>query len=257
MLRDLPAETICYIAEYLYLDQLLVLMTVSKRFYFVLGKYKKMAHLLKNNQVYSNENLLKDVYNRFLYSRMVLTVNKNTEYTQLINALGKKVLKFEDMEGFQRNYFSLKHVTGIENVLVYLISKGIDPGCNNNFAVQWAAVNGHSKVLKLLLKDSRVNPSVNENYCIRYAAYNGHLKCVQLLLNDLRVDPAAADNFAIRFASSEGHHEIVQLLLTDQRVNPSVHHNFALKRAYANCHHQVVNMLLQDARVDGNVVLEL
>ena len=38
---------------------------------------------------------------------------------------------------------------------------------------------GHSGVVKELLKNNRVDPIANHNYAIRYASNYGHLKVVQ------------------------------------------------------------------------------
>jgi hypothetical protein len=42
---------------------------------------------------------------------------------------------------------------------------------------------GHTKIVKLLLKDSRVDPSVNYIWTIRRASLNGHNEIVKLLTN--------------------------------------------------------------------------
>lgn len=47
--------------------------------------------------------------------------------------------------------------------------------------------NGHTNVVKLLLKDSRVDPSEDDNYSIEYASYNKHMEIIKLLLQDHRV----------------------------------------------------------------------
>ena len=48
--------------------------------------------------------------------------------------------------------------------------------------------------MRLLLADPRVDPSADNNYAIRWAAYNGHTEVVRLLLADPRVDPGAIAN---------------------------------------------------------------
>jgi hypothetical protein len=45
--------------------------------------------------------------------------------------------------------------------------------------------------VKLLLADERVDPSANDNYAIRFAAKNGHKEVVKILLADERIDPSA------------------------------------------------------------------
>jgi hypothetical protein len=47
----------------------------------------------------------------------------------------------------------------------------------------------------MLLGDSRVEPSADDNWAIEEAAENGHTEVVRLLLNDPRVDRSAVEFF--------------------------------------------------------------
>ena len=60
------------------------------------------------------------------------------------------------------------------------------------------------------------------DYAIRHAAANGHTEVVKLLLKDKRVDPTARNNFAIRWAAKKGYQDVVRLLLKDKRVIESL-----------------------------------
>jgi ankyrin repeat protein len=124
-----------------------------------------------------------------------------------------------------------------------LLSKGVDPSDNNNYAIRCSSYNGHLEVVKLLLTDPGVNPSARNNEAIRWASHNGHLEVVKLLLTDKRVDPSDRDNLAIRWASQKGHIEVVKLLLTDKRVDPSDRDNLAIRLASYNEHYEVVKLL--------------
>ena len=88
----------------------------------------------------------------------------------------------------------------------------VDPSTRDNWAIRWAAKNGHKDVVTELLKDSRVNPSAEDNFAIKWAVVNGHQDVIKLLLEDYRVDPSAEDNWAIRFASQHCHKDVVELL---------------------------------------------
>jgi ankyrin repeat protein len=72
-----------------------------------------------------------------------------------------------------------------------------------------------------LLSDSRVDPSAEDNEALEDAACNGHTEIVKLLLSDSRLDPSAEDNKAIRYAARNGHTEVVKLLLSDSRLEVS------------------------------------
>jgi Ankyrin repeats (many copies) len=62
---------------------------------------------------------------------------------------------------------------------------------------------------------------VKSDMDVQKASEDGQTKMVGLLLSDSRVDPSAENNHAIRKASERGHVEVVRLLLSDPRVDPS------------------------------------
>lgn len=66
------------------------------------------------------------------------------------------------------------------------IDKGVDPSADNNFAIRWAADNGHLAVVESLLQDHRVDPAISDNFTILLAAKNGRVKTVVTLLDHLR-----------------------------------------------------------------------
>uniref|UniRef100_A0A6C0JSM1 Uncharacterized protein n=1 Tax=viral metagenome TaxID=1070528 RepID=A0A6C0JSM1_9ZZZZ len=101
-------------------------------------------------------------------------------------------------------------VGDIETVIA-LINK-VDPSAGNNLAIRYASVNGHVKVVKILLDDPRVDPSDYNSKALQNASINGHVEIVRLLLEDGRVDPSDNNNFDIRWAREHGHMEIVDLL---------------------------------------------
>jgi len=138
---------------------------------------------------------------------------------------------------------------GYLNGIKLALEKGVDPSVNNNYAIEIAAINGHTEIVKLLLTDERVDPSDENNFAIIYASENGHTEIVKLLLNDKRVDPSANNNYAIIYASENGHIDIVRLLLTDERVDSSAYDNSAIRYASENGYIDIVKLLLQDKRV--------
>jgi hypothetical protein len=103
--------------------------------------------------------------------------------------------------------------------------------------------------LELLLKDPNADPSAYDNFAIRYAAKNGHLKIVELLLKDLRVDPTADNNFAIRIAAVHYNYKIIKLLLNDLRVLNSL--SFEIIKIY-----NLVEVLLHHFKLNTEEELE-
>lgn len=110
--------------------------------------------------------------------------------------------------------------------------------------------------MKLLLKHPKVDPSHFSNYAIRFAAENGHDAVVELLLKDSRVDPSAQKSNAIIEASKNGHHKVgcpfsainlakvVRLLVADDRVDPTAQHYAALVEAIKYGREEVIEILL-------------
>jgi hypothetical protein len=80
------------------------------------------------------------------------------------------------------------------------------------------AENGHFKVVKRLLSNSRVDPSSEDDYA------------------NSRVDPAQNNDYAIRMATAKGHLEVVKLLISDLRVNASSDDDYAIQTASQNGH---------------------
>jgi hypothetical protein len=77
--------------------------------------------------------------------------------------------------------------------------------------IVWASTNGHIRLVKLLLKDSRVDPSVQNHRALVNACKHGHTEIVRLLINDQRSDKRAKRNLAIETTCCTSH---VQLLCT-------------------------------------------
>ena len=90
-----------------------------------------------------------------------------------------------------------------------LIKEGADPKINNNYALRWAAENGHLEIVKLLIPVS--DPKAGGSYALQLAATKGHLEIVKLLIPVS--DPKAGGSYALRLAAENGHLEIVKLLI--------------------------------------------
>ncbi len=131
-----------------------------------------------------------------------------------------------------------------------LLRSGVDPSANDNEAIRWASMDGHTSVVKLLLEDPRVDPSADDNQAIRWASADGYTDIVKLLLEDPRVDPSAHGDDAIRRASEQGHTSVIKLLLEDKRVD----YNFAIRLASEDGHTSIVKLLLEDDRVDPSTM---
>lgn len=91
---------------------------------------------------------------------------------------------------------------------------------NNNYAIRAASTNGHSEIVKLLLKEHFVDPSDLCNEALVAACQKGHYDVVKALLDDPggRVDPTLSNLRALRTAIYYKHKNIVTLLMSDWRI---------------------------------------
>ncbi|KAI8834871.1 ankyrin repeat-containing domain protein [Chytridium lagenaria] len=93
-----------------------------------------------------------------------------------------------------------------------------DPSADDNDAIRWACLEGHTEVVRCLLDSGRVDPSAEKSEALRWACRNGHKGIVQLLLATGKVDVSAEDYEALKWAARNGHSEMVELLLGDTNV---------------------------------------
>jgi ankyrin repeat protein len=110
----------------------------------------------------------------------------------------------------------------------------VNPAAQNDYAVRWAARNGHLEVLQFLMSDPRVNPAADDNYAVCWAAQCGHLEVLQFLVSDPRVNPAAKNNYAMRGAAENGHSGVVEFLVDCcNYIDPDKFENKLIKKAIA------------------------
>lgn len=115
-------------------------------------------------------------------------------------------------------------------------------------ALSMAVIDGHYKVVRLLLEDGEINPNENRAEAFRRACARGKLKCARMIAEyGIRVN--VDNNYALRFAASGGHEAVVAWLLSYDYVNPLVGRPNAVERAWKNGKTGVLDLLLRDRRV--------
>jgi ankyrin repeat protein len=119
-----------------------------------------------------------------------------------------------------------------------------------------ACVNGHAKVVKMLLHAPRVDPSQNSSFSFCEASRLGHVHIVKQLLDDGRADPRASSNEAMRHAIQNGSEEVLKLLLQDGRADPGIPHDCFLVDACRCATTAMILMLLRDPRVDPSAPIQ-
>lgn len=136
------------------------------------------------------------------------SVKGGTLWTEYDNTEGRENLEYRLLHVYSLKY--RKGYIGSKDHLDHMLSAGADRGFVDE--------------VKQLL-EAGADPASEENLPIRKAAENGHTEIVRLLLRDKRVDPGVSGGyvcgeyrFALKKASENGHREIVRLLLQDKRV---------------------------------------
>ncbi|KAJ5495077.1 hypothetical protein N7539_000193 [Penicillium diatomitis] len=140
------------------------------------------------------------------------------------------------------------------------VRKALSEGANvqarsegNRTPLSWAANNGHTEIVQLLLRSEGVNPdhpTYGGETPLVLAAWNGHEEVVRLLLATPGVDPnfqTARGETPLSLAAYRGHTGIVKRLLDTGCVDPYAQ-NFRgetpLTLATGTGRHEVMKMLL-------------
>ena len=128
--------------------------------------------------------------------------------------------------------------------IVKLLLPHVDASADDNYAIEFASRNGHTEVVKMLLKCDKVDASDHNNAAILWASHNGHTEIVKMLLKCDKVDASDQNNYTIIWACNNGHTEIVKLLLECDKVDVTAQNNLAIIYASQNGHTEVVKLLL-------------
>ena len=149
-------------------------------------------------------------------------------YVDMIESLASQLPEIYIKSGFIKSARC-----GQLSIIECLISK-IDPSCQCNAAIDWAAENGHILVVERLLQDPRVT-RCPLNTALAYASWKGHYDIVLLLIN-LSNNIEHAFNMAARY----GHENIVELFMS--RNLPK---NTAFLNACRRGHSSIVDRLIE------------
>ncbi len=100
-------------------------------------------------------------------------------------------------------------------------------GLNYATAICEASKRGNTRVVKLLLQNTRVDPSTKHNFPLLAAIRCCSIDTLKLLLQDSRIN-LMAFNYRIIEAIYTGNVEVLSLILQDPRVDPSEDNNLAI-----------------------------
>lgn len=139
-----------------------------------------------------------------------------------------------------------------------MMSGEIDISENDNWAIQWAAENGHLEIVKLLTLSGMADIKALDNRAIRLAANNGHLETVKYLV-DSGVDVAEDSCIqSILWAAGNGHLECVKFLASAMGEK-GVLHDRAIQWAAYYGHLEIVKYLVlagMDVTVYDNAAIK-
>jgi len=123
-------------------------------------------------------------------------------------------------------------------VIKRLIDEGADPTADDNYLLNWAALNGRTDVVKLII--SIPNFKLNNYDALERAAAKNHINIVKLLIP--LFESKLINSYALSFAAKNGHIKIVKLLLP--LSNPKTNMSSALRNAAYNGHTEIVKLLI-------------
>ena len=88
-----------------------------------------------------------------------------------------------------------------------------DIHAENDYAVGWAALNGHLKVVRYLVSQG-ADIHAADDYAVQMASRYGHLEVVQYLVSKCLADIHAEDDEAVQVASQNGYLDVVRYLVS-------------------------------------------
>ncbi|QMW26979.1 hypothetical protein G4B84_002268 [Aspergillus flavus NRRL3357] len=145
---------------------------------------------------------------------------------------------------------------GLVDIIRHFMERGYrvnDKDSHGRTPLSWAAAEGHSEVVKLLLsyKDTEADLKDKDGRTpLGWASLGGHKETAELLLAQGDVDPMTKNlhgQTPLIWASRNGHYDIVELLLNAE-VDPDTEDKFnrtPLWWALRNGHHNTARLLLE------------
>ncbi|AYV85411.1 MAG: putative ankyrin repeat protein [Satyrvirus sp.] len=151
----------------------------------------------------------------------------------------KEKYSSDDPETYRKlniKYPSLGHALSydLSNVVKYLIENKNKIHTNNDFALRWAAANGHLETVMYLVEKGANIHACNDE-AVQKAVEYGHLDIVKYLV-EKRADFHARNERALGLAAKKGHLEIVKYLV---EIGANIHANdehafkVAVKKEYS------------------------
>jgi ankyrin repeat protein len=115
----------------------------------------------------------------------------------------------------------LHAATGGYFEIVELLSKNSRVDADTlNLAFRNACLKNHTRVVDVLLKDSRIEPDYNDNDALVQAVTEWKFELAHILMNDSRVDPCARDYMLVRHVILHTRKHFHNLFLKHPKVNP-------------------------------------
>lgn len=247
----LPSEIICSIADYLDLNETLVLTRVAKIFRNTFPDHVKVVQDIIDFRVYDDLDFLERVYNDPKFKDLLFVINSQEDAWKLQTAINQKVLKLGGFGGFFAvGAVSKSRQLRLENVVVSYLK------LNKRTVIDYQilAVScecGFKKVVEFIFKENRVDCLANFELPLFMSASFGHVDLLRVILNHEKAPlyPAKFLQMAFIGAVTKGRQETLDILLQDSRCNPGCLNNRALEIAVRSGNSKIVSKLLEDERV--------
>lgn len=120
-----------------------------------------------------------------------------------------------------------------------LLAQNVDIHENDDQALQWAAQNGHTEIVGILL-DLGADIHVHDDNCLKIAADQGHTGTVEFLL-DRGAKIHAENDMSLNWAAFSGQTETTRLLL-DRGADS--HSKLAVTYAFLQGHFETLDLLI-------------
>ena len=208
-----------------------------------------------------------ELYND-IYSNFIIDIDLDREFHLIFNKLyimnnifdinnfllwlfGYGIFNFKDIL-----LDTYKHLLAYDNLIpqylkiVKILFKNININpFDNGFIIEQIFHNRYNKIIKLLLKDTRIDYDI----MILSASQWGYPKIVKLLLKHKEINFSINDNWALKIAVINNNYKIVKLLLKDGRSNPTIENNYIIQYAFKHKFYKIIKLLLNDKRINPNI----
>ena len=236
ILKDVDREILKFVDD----DELLVVCSISKRFYYCVCDDNFLKRRLQKYFDVEKYKLEEESWKKFFAKIQFYAIRMKKNYN-FIYVNGDFAEQYSLLKNYKNSDLLLQSCSKNElSLLKYCVEHlKLDVKVHSNWAVRIASSSGYVDILLYLISKG-ADIHANSGYCIRWACKYGHYEIVKILLEH-GADIHAESDLPLLWASENGHLDVVKLLL--QKGASKIPE--ALKLAIKKGQSEVVNYLLQ------------